>query len=104
MPAEPSPVVSYIAAVTDDRQRAALEDLRAMIKAVVPNAEEVISYNLPAFRFEGKVVAGFAANKKHLSYYPFSGHTKSEFADELADFDGTAEQQESDRQDGQEKA
>ncbi len=40
---------------------------------MVPEAEEGISYQVPAFRVEGKVIAGFAAFKNHLSYLPHSG-------------------------------
>ena len=40
---------------------------------VIPDAEQGISYGLPAFRVQGKVVAGFAAFKNHLSYLPHSG-------------------------------
>lgn len=43
------------------------------IRAHVPNAEECISYKIPAFRVDGHVFAGFAAFKKHMSYLPFSG-------------------------------
>ena len=50
---------------------------------IVPEAEQVISYGVPAFRVEGKVVAGFAAFKDHLSYLPFSGSVLDQLADEL---------------------
>jgi len=63
----------YLATVDDPAKRAALEHLRTQILAVVPDAEQCISYSMPAFRVDGKVVAGFAAFKKHLSYFPHSG-------------------------------
>jgi hypothetical protein len=53
--------------------RAQTEHARAVrrsIRAVVPEAEEGISYGMPAFRVAGKVVAGFAAFKHHLAYLP----------------------------------
>jgi uncharacterized protein YdhG (YjbR/CyaY superfamily) len=50
-----------------------LSDLRETILAVLPEAVECISYGYPAFRLEGKLVAGFAAFKEHLSYFPHSG-------------------------------
>ena len=50
-----------------------LQKLRATILEIVPEAEQVISYGVPAFRVSGKTVAGFAAFKNHLSYLPFSG-------------------------------
>ena len=51
--------------------RAALEKLRAQIRAAAPGAEEVISYGMPAFKLHGHLVA-FCAFKKHLSFFPMS--------------------------------
>ncbi len=56
-------------------QRDCLERLRREILRLVPDAEEIISYRIPAFRIDGGIVAGFAAMKSHLGYYPFSGST-----------------------------
>ena len=70
-------------------QRRALEDLRAKIRAVVPAAEECISYRIPAFRLDGTVVAGFCATSKGCSYFPFSGSTLKTLARELQRFDQT---------------
>lgn len=53
---------------------------------MVPEAEEGISYRLPAFRVEGKVIAGFAAFKNHLSYLPHSGAVFPLLRDELASY------------------
>jgi uncharacterized protein YdhG (YjbR/CyaY superfamily) len=50
---------------------------------VIPDAEQVISYRVPAFRVGGKTVAGFAAFKDHLSYLPFSGSVLGKLANEL---------------------
>ena len=57
----------------DEPARATLQQLRTDILSVIPDADEVISYGMPAFRRQGKVVAGFAAFKNHLSYLPHSG-------------------------------
>ena len=57
----------------DDPKRATLAQLRETIVAIVPDAEQCISYGLPAFRLHGKTIAGFAAFKTHLSYLPHSG-------------------------------
>jgi len=54
-------------------KRATLQSLRATILEIVPDAEQIISYGLPAFRLHGVTVAGFGAFKNHLSYLPFSG-------------------------------
>ncbi len=72
--AKATPIDDYLRTVPEDRRRA-LEDLRAKIRSVVPEAEECISYQMPAFRVHGKVVAGFQATKSGGSYYPFSGST-----------------------------
>ena len=62
---------------------ARFETLRRSILEVVPEAEQVISYRVPAFRVDGKIVAGFAAFKDHLSYLPFSGSVLGQLGDEL---------------------
>jgi uncharacterized protein YdhG (YjbR/CyaY superfamily) len=64
-------------------KRGTLETLRGTILEIVPEAEQVISYRVPAFRVSGKTVAGFAAFRDHLSYLPFSGSVLSKLADEL---------------------
>jgi uncharacterized protein YdhG (YjbR/CyaY superfamily) len=67
----------------EEPKRSSLEALRRTILEIVPNAEQVISYSVPAFRIGGKTVAGFAAFKDHLSYLPFSGSVLEQLADEL---------------------
>jgi uncharacterized protein YdhG (YjbR/CyaY superfamily) len=70
----------------DEPKRTTLEQLRRDILAVVPEAEQCISYTLPAFRVDGKVIAGFAAFAHHLSYLPHSGSVFPELGDELASY------------------
>lgn len=67
----------------EEPKRSTLEALRRTILEVVPDAEQVISYRVPAFRIGGETVAGFAAFRDHLSYLPFSGSVLSDLADEL---------------------
>jgi uncharacterized protein YdhG (YjbR/CyaY superfamily) len=67
----------------DEPKRSTLEALRRTILEIVPDADQVISYRVPAFRVSGKTVAGFAAFKDHLSYLPFSGSVLEQLADEL---------------------
>lgn len=69
-----TPIDDYLRTIPEDR-RAALADLRTKIRSVVKDAEECISYGMPAFRLRGGVVAGFQATKSGCSYYPFSGTT-----------------------------
>jgi uncharacterized protein YdhG (YjbR/CyaY superfamily) len=75
---------AYLAEV-DEPGRSTLRELRRCVLRAAPDAEECISYGAPAFRVGGKVVAGFAAFAKHLSYLPHSG---SVLATVAADVDG----------------
>ena len=70
----------------EEPKRGTLQTLRATILEIVPEAEQVISYGVPAFRVGGKTVAGFAAFKDHLSYLPFSGSVLGQLGDELAGY------------------
>jgi uncharacterized protein YdhG (YjbR/CyaY superfamily) len=67
----------------EEPKRRTLQTLRSTILEIVPEAEQVISYRVPAFRVRGKTVAGFAAFRAHLSYLPFSGSVLPQLADEL---------------------
>jgi uncharacterized protein YdhG (YjbR/CyaY superfamily) len=58
----------YIASFSPD-VRAILEKIRLTIAGAAPEAEETISYNMPAFRLNGALVY-FAAFKKHIGFYP----------------------------------
>jgi len=75
-------VEEYLSAL-DEPERGTLQALRRTILEIVPEAEQVISYRVPAFRLQGKIVAGFAAFKDHLSYLPFSGSVLEQLGDEL---------------------
>jgi len=70
----------------DEPKRTTLQQLRRTIQSIVPKAEEGISYGMPAFRLDGKVIAGFAAFKNHLSYLPHSGSVLAELADDVAGY------------------
>jgi len=85
---KPATIDKYLSTVKGER-RAALEDLRRTIRSIVPDAEECISYGMPAFRLDGRVVAGFAATAKGGSYYPFSGTTLGTLARDLEGYEGT---------------
>ena len=79
---------AYLAEVPEPK-RATLEALRTSILAVVPDAEECISYRMPAFRVHGKVVAGFAAFTNHVAYLPHSGGVLEQLAPDLAGYERT---------------
>jgi uncharacterized protein YdhG (YjbR/CyaY superfamily) len=80
---KPETIDEYLASLKPDR-RAALEKLRRMSHSVVPDAEECISYSMPAFRYKGHVIAGFLSTAKGCSYFPFSGTTLSTLSSDLA--------------------
>jgi uncharacterized protein YdhG (YjbR/CyaY superfamily) len=67
--------------------RAVLAQVRSTIRKAVPEAEEVISYQLPAFRLPGGVVVFFAGWKEHFSLYPASATAVEAFEDELARYE-----------------
>ena len=78
-------VDNYLASL-DEPKRGTLEALRHTILDIVPDAEQCISYGAPAFRLHGKVVAGFAAFKNHLSYLPHSGSVFPELGDAISNY------------------
>jgi uncharacterized protein YdhG (YjbR/CyaY superfamily) len=78
----------YLASVAEPK-RTTLQKLRQTIRDLLPDAEEVISYGMPAFRLNGNVIAGFAAFKNHLAYLPHSGSVFAELRDDLAGYAST---------------
>lgn len=89
MPNPPQNIDDYLHRVTP-AQRSALQTLRKQILAIVPDAEECISYSMPAFREPGgPVFAGFLATKQGCSYFPFSGSTLDNIAAALEGYSRT---------------
>ena len=62
-------VDEYLAGLGSD-QRGALQKLRKAIRAAAPEAEECISYQLPAYRLEGRILVWFGAAASHCAFYP----------------------------------
>ena len=60
-----------------------LEKIRQTIKKVAPDSNELISYQMPAFKLNGKNLVYFAVWKNHIGFYPTSSATK-EFKKELS--------------------
>ena len=79
---------SYLAGVGEPK-RSTLQQLRQCVLDVIPDAEECISYGLPAFKVKGKSVAGFGAFMNHLSYLPHSGSVLPALAADLAGYEAT---------------
>jgi uncharacterized protein YdhG (YjbR/CyaY superfamily) len=78
----------YLAAFADDK-RAALENLREIIRAAAPGAEECISYQLPAFCLDGRPLVAFGATTKHCALYPLSSSTVEAHQEELEGYDAS---------------
>jgi uncharacterized protein YdhG (YjbR/CyaY superfamily) len=88
MQAKTATIDEYLATVSGST-RAALDELRKTIRAIVPDAEECISYRMPAFRLAGRIIAGFCARKDGCSYFPFSGTTLRTLAKDIAGYEHT---------------
>ena len=81
----PAAVKKHYATAPSPHRETMLE-MRDRILEIIPQAEEVVSYGMPAFKVEGTVVAGLLANKNHIGYYPFSGSILHLFPEELAKY------------------
>ena len=79
-----SEVDNYLAAVSPE-SRATLEKLRQTIKAAAPKAVEVISYQIPTFKLDGRMLVSYAAFKNHCSFFPGSAPIKAH-QDELKSY------------------
>jgi uncharacterized protein YdhG (YjbR/CyaY superfamily) len=86
MAGKPKTIDEYLAALSDDKL-AALERLRKTVRAAAPKAEECISYQLPAFRLNGRMLVAFGATANHCAFYPMSSSTVEAHRDELKDYD-----------------
>jgi uncharacterized protein YdhG (YjbR/CyaY superfamily) len=75
----------YLASVKPS-QRAALEKLRQAIRAAAPNAEECISYGIPAFRLNGRSLVFLGAWANHCAFYPGNSTTLKTFRNDLKGF------------------
>ena len=76
-------VDAYIDALPDEK-RVVMEKLRKTIRSVVPKAEEVISYQIPTFKYYGGLVS-YAAFKDHYSFFPWNSGLIKKFT-ELKDY------------------
>ena len=78
-------VDAYFATLADDR-RARLEDLRRTILAAAPGVEEVIAYNMPAYRLGKRFMVSFEAFAKWDSLFPASDVVVARLGDEVAPY------------------
>ena len=79
-------VDEYIVQQPDETQRL-LQRVRNTIRKAVPGAEEVISYQIPAYKLHGAPVLYFAGWKHHYSLYPVNARVVAEFKEELAPYE-----------------
>lgn len=80
------PVDDYIATHPEDVQ-SVLRRVRSTIRTAVPGAEEVISYQIPAYKLHGGAVIYFAGWKRHRSLYPVTDRVLEVFKDDLAPYE-----------------
>ena len=78
-----------LAKIEDPERKQALEHVRDIMRQEVPDAEEVISYGIPAFKYKGRAVGGFDNFTHHLSYFPWGTEAVKKYADELEGFELT---------------
>jgi uncharacterized protein YdhG (YjbR/CyaY superfamily) len=83
---KPTSVPEYIAAQPPEA-RGALRKVRAAMRKALPKAEEVISYQIPAYRLNGRIVIYFAGWKAHYSIYPAQKRLVAAFRDRLAPYE-----------------
>lgn len=83
---KPATVDEYLKGLPRE-QRAALEGIRKAIRAAVPRGEECISYGVPAFRLDGKVLVGFGAASRHCTFFPMSGTITAAHEADLAKYE-----------------
>ncbi len=79
-------VDDYIATQPDDVQ-SILRRVRTTIRKAMPSAEEVISYQIPAYKLHGGAVIFFAGWKQHYSLYPATDRVIEVFKDDLAPYE-----------------
>src|SRR5215475_13449719 len=78
-------VDDYLASQPEAAQRV-LQRVRNAIRAAVPKAEELISYQIPAYKLDGQRLIYFAGWKQHYSIYPAGERLVAEFQKELAPY------------------
>jgi uncharacterized protein YdhG (YjbR/CyaY superfamily) len=78
-------VDDYLAALPIG-ERSALQNLRKTIKAIAPEATEVISYQIPTFRYQGRSLVGLGAAKDHCTFFLMSTSIMREFKEDLKGF------------------
>lgn len=82
----PRSVTEYLAALPR-ASRVPLTRVRRAIRQALPRAEEVISYGIPAYKLDGRIVVYFAGWRAHYSIYPFTARLADAFKDEIGSYE-----------------
>lgn len=80
-----APTDAYLATLPAD-QRDALENVRAEVRRLVPEADEAMSYGMPVFKLGGQALIWFAGWKEHCSLYPLTDSFLADHGTEFAGF------------------
>lgn len=80
-------VEEYLSAL-DPARRTELERIRALVRQLVPETEETLSYGMPTLKYKNRALVYFTASKKHMSFYP-SSWAIEELRDQLKDYKTT---------------
>jgi len=81
-----SPSVDQYLAAQPSTSQAVLARVRAALRKALPDADEIISYQIPAYRFPGGIVLFFAGWKQHFSIYPVTPGVLAAFGEEIAPY------------------
>ena len=83
---KPTTIDEYIAPFPDE-VKTILEEIRALVHELAPEATEALSYGIPTFKINGKILVHFAGFKKHIGFYPTPTGIER-FAEELSAYEG----------------
>lgn len=82
--AEKAKTIDEYLCALDPARRAELERIRSLVRELVPDTEEKISYGMPTLKYKNRALVYFTASKKHMSFYP-SSWAIDELKDQLKD-------------------
>ena len=85
---KPRTVDEYIAFFPAELQPV-LQEVRETILSALPGAEETISYDMPTFKLNGRMVIYFAGWKKHIALYPVNAALSENLSDEISKYKGS---------------
>ena len=82
----PKTIDEYLARLSDGKH-AAFENLRQQIKAIVPEAEERLTYGFPLICLDGELLVAFRSTVEHCAFHPMSTKVIEAYSDEIEDYD-----------------